>query len=108
MQFALHRILSVNAGFLDAADYLALNGHFTAHLTENFVALSAPRRLGFANGGLGATRSRGHGRGRCTGYPFAVPTTASAQRCGADRRSPMGERFAIEHRSLARATAPGT
>jgi uncharacterized membrane protein YoaK (UPF0700 family) len=46
MQFALPRILSVNAGFLDAAAYLALKGLFTAHVTGNFVTLGAALVLG--------------------------------------------------------------
>jgi uncharacterized membrane protein YoaK (UPF0700 family) len=46
MQFALPRILSVNAGFVDAAAYLALKGLFTAHVTGNFVTLGAALVLG--------------------------------------------------------------
>ena len=46
MQFALPRILSVNAGFLDAAAFLALKGLFTAHVTGNFVTLGAALVLG--------------------------------------------------------------
>ncbi len=46
MQYALPRILSVNAGFLDAAAYLALKGLFTAHVTGNFVTLGAALVLG--------------------------------------------------------------
>ena len=41
MHMALPRVLSVNAGFMDAAAYLALKGLFTAHVTGNFVALGA-------------------------------------------------------------------
>ena len=46
MQFALPRILSVNAGFVDAAAFLALKGLFTAHVTGNFVTLGAALVLG--------------------------------------------------------------
>src|SRR6204780_1011639 len=35
------RVLSVNAGFMDAAAFLALKGLFTAHVTGNFVTLGA-------------------------------------------------------------------
>jgi len=41
MQMALPRVLSVNAGFMDAAGFLALKGLFTAHVTGNFVTLGA-------------------------------------------------------------------
>ncbi|TLY70750.1 MAG: DUF1275 domain-containing protein, partial [Gammaproteobacteria bacterium] len=41
MQLGLPRILSVNAGFMDTAAYLALKGLFTAHVTGNFVTLGA-------------------------------------------------------------------
>ena len=37
----LPRVLSVNAGFMDAAAFLALKGLFTAHVTGNFVTLGA-------------------------------------------------------------------
>jgi uncharacterized membrane protein YoaK (UPF0700 family) len=35
------RLLSVNAGFMDTAAFLALKGLFTAHVTGNFVTLGA-------------------------------------------------------------------
>jgi uncharacterized membrane protein YoaK (UPF0700 family) len=41
MHMALPRVLSVNAGFMDTAAYLALKGLFTAHVTGNFVTLGA-------------------------------------------------------------------
>jgi uncharacterized membrane protein YoaK (UPF0700 family) len=41
MQPVLPRLLSVNAGFIDAATYLALKGLFAAHVTGNFVTLGA-------------------------------------------------------------------
>src|ERR1700733_6645590 len=34
-------LLSFNAGFVDAAGYLGLQGLFTAHVTGNFVTLGA-------------------------------------------------------------------
>src|SRR5256885_5133310 len=46
MQLGLPRILSVNAGFMDTAAYLALKGLFTAHVTGNFVTLGAALVLG--------------------------------------------------------------
>src|SRR5256885_7291583 len=46
MQPGLPRILSVNAGFMDTAAYLALKGLFTAHVTGNFVTLGAALVLG--------------------------------------------------------------
>jgi uncharacterized membrane protein YoaK (UPF0700 family) len=46
MQRGLPRILSVNAGFMDTAAFLALKGLFTAHVTGNFVTLGASLVLG--------------------------------------------------------------
>src|SRR5256886_7527084 len=46
MQLGLPRILSVNAGFMDAAAYRARKGLFTAHVTGNFVTLGAALVLG--------------------------------------------------------------
>jgi uncharacterized membrane protein YoaK (UPF0700 family) len=40
------RILSINAGFMDTAAFLALKGLFTAHVTGNFVTLGAALVLG--------------------------------------------------------------
>jgi uncharacterized membrane protein YoaK (UPF0700 family) len=52
MQPLLPRLLSVNAGFIDAASYLALKGLFAAHVTGNFVTLGAALVLG-SSGALG-------------------------------------------------------
>jgi uncharacterized membrane protein YoaK (UPF0700 family) len=46
MQPVLPRLLSVNAGYIDAATYLALKGLFAAHVTGNFVTLGAALVLG--------------------------------------------------------------
>src|SRR5579864_1077981 len=46
MQLVLPRLLSINAGFIDAAAYLALKGLFAAHVTGNFVTLGAALVLG--------------------------------------------------------------
>jgi len=46
MRLLLPRLLSVNAGFIDAATYLALKGLFAAHVTGNFVTLGAALVLG--------------------------------------------------------------
>src|SRR5712672_2389145 len=46
IQRGLPRILSVNAGFMDTAGFLALQGLFTAHVTGNFVTLGASLVLG--------------------------------------------------------------
>ena len=39
-------LLSFNAGFVDTAGFLALQGLFTAHVTGNFVTLGASLVLG--------------------------------------------------------------
>jgi uncharacterized membrane protein YoaK (UPF0700 family) len=39
-------LLSVNAGYVDAAGFLALQGLFTTHVTGNFVTLGASLALG--------------------------------------------------------------
>jgi uncharacterized membrane protein YoaK (UPF0700 family) len=43
---ALPLVLSFNAGFVDTAGFLALQGLFTAHVTGNFVTLGASLALG--------------------------------------------------------------
>jgi uncharacterized membrane protein YoaK (UPF0700 family) len=43
---ALPLALSLNAGFVDTAGFLALQGLFTAHVTGNFVTLGASLALG--------------------------------------------------------------
>ena len=43
---ALPLLLSLNAGFVDTAGFLALQGLFTAHVTGNFVTLGASLALG--------------------------------------------------------------
>ncbi|MEP6502218.1 MAG: DUF1275 family protein, partial [Betaproteobacteria bacterium] len=40
--------LSLNAGYVDTAGFLALQGLFTAHVTGNFVTLGASLVLGTA------------------------------------------------------------
>src|SRR5215470_8665642 len=40
------RVLSLNAGYVDTAGFLALKGLFTAHVTGNFVTLGATFVLG--------------------------------------------------------------
>jgi uncharacterized membrane protein YoaK (UPF0700 family) len=42
----LSLLLSLNAGYVDTAGYLALQGLFTAHVTGNFVTLGASLALG--------------------------------------------------------------
>jgi uncharacterized membrane protein YoaK (UPF0700 family) len=41
MRFSLPLTLSLNAGYVDTAAFLALKGLFTAHVTGNFVTLGA-------------------------------------------------------------------
>ena len=43
---AVPLVLSLNAGFVDTAGFLALQGLFTAHVTGNFVTLGASLALG--------------------------------------------------------------
>ena len=43
---ALPFLLSLNAGYVDTAGFLALQGLFTAHVTGNFVTLGASLALG--------------------------------------------------------------
>jgi uncharacterized membrane protein YoaK (UPF0700 family) len=43
---ALPLVLSFNAGYVDTAGFLALQGLFTAHVTGNFVTLGASLALG--------------------------------------------------------------
>ena len=46
MRATLPALLSLNAGYVDAAGFLALQGLFTAHVTGNFVTLGASLVLG--------------------------------------------------------------
>ncbi|MDB6090190.1 MAG: rane protein [Gammaproteobacteria bacterium] len=46
MRFSLAGALGLNAGYVDAAGYLALKGLFTSHVTGNFVTLGAALVLG--------------------------------------------------------------
>lgn len=46
MHTMVPRVLSVNAGFMDTAAFLALKGLFTAHVTGNFVTLGAALVMG--------------------------------------------------------------
>jgi uncharacterized membrane protein YoaK (UPF0700 family) len=48
MKPALPVVLSLNAGYVDTAGYLALQGLFTAHVTGNFVTLSAAIDFGIS------------------------------------------------------------
>src|SRR5882757_211246 len=43
---SLPLLLSLNAGYVDTAGFLALQGLFTAHVTGNFVTLGASLALG--------------------------------------------------------------
>jgi uncharacterized membrane protein YoaK (UPF0700 family) len=46
MKPSLSTLLSFNAGYIDTAGFLALQGLFTAHVTGNFVTLGASLALG--------------------------------------------------------------
>src|SRR6201985_3480083 len=46
MKFTLPLLLSLTAGYVDTAGFLALQGLFTAHVTGNFVTLAAALVLG--------------------------------------------------------------
>ena len=46
LRITLPLLLSLNAGFVDTAGFLALQGLFTAHVTGNFVTLGASLVLG--------------------------------------------------------------
>jgi uncharacterized membrane protein YoaK (UPF0700 family) len=46
MKPSLPVVLSINAGYVDTAGFLALQGLFTAHVTGNFVTLGASLVLG--------------------------------------------------------------
>lgn len=46
MKLSLPVLLSINAGYVDTAGFLALQGLFTAHVTGNFVTLGASLVLG--------------------------------------------------------------
>lgn len=46
MRLALIALLALNAGYVDAAGFLALHGLFTSHVTGNFVTLGASFAFG--------------------------------------------------------------
>ena len=46
MKIALPTLLSFNAGYVDTAGYLALQGLFSAHVTGNFVTIAAALAFG--------------------------------------------------------------
>jgi uncharacterized membrane protein YoaK (UPF0700 family) len=46
MRFAVTRVLSITAGYVDTSAFMALRGLFTAHVTGNFVTLGAALVLG--------------------------------------------------------------
>ena len=48
MKFWLPVLLSLNAGYVDTAGFVALHGLFTAHVTGNFVTFGAALALGAA------------------------------------------------------------
>jgi uncharacterized membrane protein YoaK (UPF0700 family) len=50
MKTALPTLLSFNAGYVDTAGYLALQGLFSAHVTGNFVTIAAA--LAFGTSGI--------------------------------------------------------
>jgi uncharacterized membrane protein YoaK (UPF0700 family) len=50
MKPSLPTLLSFNAGYIDTAGYLALQGLFTAHVTGNFVTIAAA--LAFGTSGI--------------------------------------------------------
>lgn len=50
MKIALPALLSFNAGYVDTAGYLALQGLFSAHVTGNFVTIAAA--LAFGTSGI--------------------------------------------------------
>jgi uncharacterized membrane protein YoaK (UPF0700 family) len=52
MKITIPVVLSLNAGYVDTAGFLALQGLFTAHVTGNFVTLGAS--LAFGSGGAAA------------------------------------------------------
>jgi uncharacterized membrane protein YoaK (UPF0700 family) len=48
VKLTLPLLLSLNAGYVDTAGFLALQGLFTAHVTGNFVTLGASIVLGIS------------------------------------------------------------
>ena len=52
---AIAALLSFNAGLVDTAGFLGLQGLFTAHVTGNFVTLGAALALG--HHGIGSTKA---------------------------------------------------
>ena len=66
-------VLSLNAGFVDTAGFLALQGLFTAHVTGNFVTLGASLVLG-TSGALAKLLKNGTLK-TYKGFPHGMPTT---------------------------------
>ena len=74
MRISLAALLSFNGGFVDTADFLGLQGLFTAHVTGNFVTLAATLVMGSC---FGPHRWVGH---RARGLP-ALPILLMAKVC---------------------------
>lgn len=55
MKLQLPLVMSLNAGFVDTAGFLALHGLFTAHVTGKLVTLGATLAQG-SSGAVGCSR----------------------------------------------------
>src|ERR1700733_15899285 len=77
LRVTLPLLLSLNAGFVDTAGFLALQGLFTAHVTGNFVTLGASLGLG-TSGAVKAARASGVLRG-CHPHTTAEFGTAATK-----------------------------